>query len=220
MTRIAIVGDVHGHWNLVYDKLGKDNIELILQLGDTGIFSSLDTAKRINRHHETPLDFFPYLYVDKQIPIQTLFIRGNHEDFDFLDQYKGEIPNLEYLAQGSVISIDCIRFGVLGGNYSPKYFTSTKLPSSRRKHFTIHEINSLKEQDFDILLSHEGPYSNDQVNGIPVITELVQEKQPVYNFHGHLHFYYKTIIGNTEVIGLAGVDSHMESIYVFDTEKF
>lgn len=99
VTRIAVVGDVHGHLELLYGILGRWQretrvpIDLILQVGDLGAMpESLDRAT--TRHatrdpEELGFGLFagdspPASLLDPRPPL--VFIPGNHEDFEFLSR--------------------------------------------------------------------------------------------------------------------------------------
>ncbi len=98
---IAVVGDVHGHLALMYAILGRwqretgERIDLILQVGDLGAFpdrSRIDRATRRYAERDPEelgfADFAglapPTTRMDPRPPL--VFIPGNHEDFEFLDE--------------------------------------------------------------------------------------------------------------------------------------
>ena len=98
---IAIVGDVHGHLELMYAVLGRWQeesgrpIHLILQCGDMGAFvpgSQLDRATR-RWSEQDPEELGFGQFAGDKVPRTLLdprpalvFIPGNHEDFAMLDQ--------------------------------------------------------------------------------------------------------------------------------------
>jgi hypothetical protein len=99
--RIAIVGDVHGHLELMYAILGRwqressERLDLILQCGDMGSYRSVEGVDSATRRHaerdpeEMGFAAFagptpPATALDPRPPL--VFIPGNHEDFAFLEE--------------------------------------------------------------------------------------------------------------------------------------
>ena len=74
---------------------------------------------------------------------ETLFIKGNHEDFDWLAAQKSSeiLPNLHYLRNGQVFEItagsEAVRVAGIGGCYGPSNYqrVSTSLYGSARRHY-------------------------------------------------------------------------------------
>ncbi|XYI03622.1 metallophosphoesterase [Sorangium sp. So ce1128] len=117
---IAVLGDVHGHLTLVYQLLRRWQretgraLDLILQVGDLGAFPPpfrLDRAtKRFAESDPDELGFAAYhdgspeadailgpdVPPDQRISADLVFIRGNHEDFEFLAEagagYDAPVP--------------------------------------------------------------------------------------------------------------------------------
>ncbi|MBR6034297.1 MAG: metallophosphoesterase [Clostridia bacterium] len=104
---------------------------------------------------------------------------GNHDGFDVLKYYGLEDLN------GKTINVNGIRIGGIQGSFRYK---SEDFPS-----FTHAEsIKFLdKMEETDILLSHAGPYLNDNTdivhNGLKGITEYLYKNRVPYNIHGHNH---------------------------------
>ncbi len=215
MTRIAICGDNHGHFDLMYEKAQALNPDVIIQVGDTGMFPNPEKADDASKRHGVPVDFIRYLKGEKKIPVKTYLFQGNHEDFDFLEGKDGEIiPGLIFVPQGRVIRVNGTRFGVLGGNYSPTFYNADRLSQSRRRHFTRRHVEAIEQQGFDVLLSHDGPKTCSLPRGCQEITDLIERTQPSYAYHGHHHYSYETNIGDTKVVGLDKVDSQGRCIKV------
>lgn len=104
---VAVVGDVHGHLELMYAILGRwqmesgRHIDLILQVGDLGAFvaeSTLDSATRKHAARDPEeLGFAPFAEesppstpLDPRPPL--VFIPGNHEDFSYLERCDRAAP--------------------------------------------------------------------------------------------------------------------------------
>ncbi len=220
MIKIAIAGDVHGRFDLLFEKAKALGVDVLLQLGDTGIFPDPSKADPASRRHGIPLDFQPYLTGEKGVPLSTAVIQGNHEDFDFLEDvlrnHNGFIaPHLWYIPNGSVLTVGGTRFGVLGGNYSSTFFSEKQPVGGKRKHFTQRQMETLRETGFDVLLLHDGPKSEKLPKGAAVLTDFIEETQPSRVYHGHFHWPYRTTIGKTEIIGLGHIAYGGESIVLY-----
>ncbi|MBI2102907.1 metallophosphoesterase [Candidatus Woesearchaeota archaeon] len=203
MVKIAIAGDVHGHFDILFAKAADLGADVILQVGDTGIFPDPSQVDAATRRHGACQEFLPYLQGGKPVPIPTWVIKGNHEDFEYLDSVKAKggliVPNLRYVPNGSIIELDGIRFGALGGNFSPRYFYEARPTLQRRRHFTIGELDALTVAGFDVLLLHDGPYNPERRKGSSVLTDFIRETQPSRVYHGHFHLPYHSSIGKTKL---------------------
>ncbi|MFH1652555.1 MAG: metallophosphoesterase [Pseudomonadota bacterium] len=220
MAYIAIAGDVHGALGAFYDRISKMQkaadapIAAVFQVGDFQIYSKksqIDKAVRKYGKGE-----FPQWFCDQRpAPVPTYVILGNHDDADLYYQYAGKeiVPSLHILRQGDVTSIETcgvtLNIGVLGGNYSSRYFEfkPSQLPRGRRRHYTKTHIESLAAKTpFDILLTHEAPlgfvFKHGQDIGRPEISGLISATKPRFAFFGHHHRCYAGMIGDTKIIGL------------------
>lgn len=223
--RVVFVGDIHCRLNLMYQKVQENGqVDAIFQLGDFGTFldpSRLDKGTR--KHDGFMPDFMEYYGGKREAPILTYFIKGNHEDFDFLETHENKevAKNIIYLANQAIVRPDDkIKIGVLGGNWSGKYYQREKkdIPGGRRRHFNFEDVDFFRKHHVDILLMHDCPRGvmEEEVRGSPRLTELVEEMQPRYVFHGHHNRYNRATIGKTEVIGLRTIYEEGQSVYVLE----
>ncbi len=119
---IILTADIHGHLGLGWLENELSRFELtegdhIIILGDAGIVWDE------NEHREVR-DFYDGL------PCTTLFLDGNHENFDLLDaipvteMYGGRVhrvtERIAHLMRGETYTIDGRTFFVFGGGYSAK----------------------------------------------------------------------------------------------------
>lgn len=214
---IAIFADVHGRILLAFRLCARweqetgEKIDLILQAGDMGVYpdiSRLDSATiKHARKDPSELGFSDY-FTEKRddieaILVQTtapmLFVRGNHEDHEWLDTLETQTDTAifpvdvyqrvfcmrsglpyKYAVEGESVTIVGIgRIGALPGEQDlmkPKYVQ----PYEQEK------IYDITVDTFDILLTHDT--AQDFVTfgyGMEEIRLLLDSYRPVYHFHGH-----------------------------------
>ncbi len=214
---IAVFADVHGRILLCFklcarwEKETGEKIDLILQAGDLGAFpdeARLDKATIKHAQHDpTELGFLnDFLYARPEVAAvldQTsctlIFVRGNHEDHQWLDTLEGR-------ADAPVFPVDayqrlyCLKTGVpymfkraaetltiLGvGRVAPPHEASDR----KRKHIQPDELERLYQlaPQFapDILLTHDS--AKDAIfagSGMDEIRLILDRYQPRYHFFGH-----------------------------------
>lgn len=115
-------------------------------------------------------------------PALLYWIKGNNEDFDFIqDQLEGRAPleHLHYVPNGVVQTIGALRVAGLGGTFAPTWFDAraSDLPRARRtprpggpprklgaarddkrRHFVRSEVEACRHmRGIDVFLTHEAP---------------------------------------------------------------
>lgn len=134
ILNIFFEGCCHGSLNAIYDAILKANksrckIDLLLIGGD---FQSLRTTADYNAlsvppKYRTLGDFSDYFTGKKKAPVLTIFVGGNHEASNYLQElyYGGWVaPNIYYLGKtGSVIYKNKIRISGLSGIYNQHSYT-------------------------------------------------------------------------------------------------
>ena len=80
----------------------------VLHVGDFGIWPDPARVDKATLNHEGAGAFPVWLASNRQAPRRTLFIKGNHEDFVWLDSHvSGEVlPDLFYLPNGQAFQIE------------------------------------------------------------------------------------------------------------------
>ncbi|MDQ2976165.1 MAG: metallophosphoesterase [Acidobacteriota bacterium] len=233
---IAVIGDVHGHLALMYAILGRwqkeagRRIDLILQLGDMGAFlpsSQLDQAtKKYSQRDPDELGFAefagahpPVTLLDPRPPL--VFIPGNHEDFDFLEECGRRAPQAEAIypvsQDGKICALRSGRiynFGV--GDESVRIAGVSGIAHGRQKKGR-HVRYYLSDEDalrlagagvgaIDILISHEGPnglYADEaEPVGSGALRLIIEEAHPRFAFFAHYGRAGEWRIGWTEVLGM------------------
>jgi Icc-related predicted phosphoesterase len=212
---IAIFADVHGRILLAlklcrrWEKETGQRIDLILQAGDLGAFPSLDRLDKASKRHAerdpSELGFIEYFVepcsmaeeVLADLQADVVFVRGNHEDHDFLDQKEEQVSE-----DDSVFPVDCYRrILCLKGGAVYTYEKGGELfrvlgmgrvgdTALESKYIQPHEEERALSQTHDsceILLSHDT--ARDFVTagmGSQLVWFLVHELQPVFHFFGHI----------------------------------
>ena len=224
---LCIFGDIHGDWDTTNKIMEKEPANLYLCAGD------ISDAN--------------YQYSTLNRPLWTLY--GNHENWDIVascQENKIRVGNLNFIYPGKTYEINGIRFGGLGGNYSPKFYTYQRknLPfprnkdnrngkADKRRHFVEEEVNLCKEKlcGLDIFLTHEAPSFyrknmrfSDQGSG-EIIDDLVKTIKPKLHVWGHHHRYFTGFIDNIKSIGLAypkvsylKINLTQEKIFLIETQ--
>ncbi len=187
---MAAVGDTHGNlgvmWRMAqqWQEEAGTEIDFIFQVGDFGVFPdeehldhpSRKYAERHGQSIEAAVGDFPYLLTGEMtVPIPTYFIKGNHEDQEFLLSLEREVgsyrlshpievvPNLFYVPDGCIFELEGLRIAGWGGCWGAKtfpmgYWSNSRLQSPRRlNHMTRDVFERLIRQRFDVLVTHDGP---------------------------------------------------------------
>jgi hypothetical protein len=212
---VAVFADVHGRVLLVFKLCRRweqetgERIDLILQAGDLGVFPDQDRLdKAFRRHAErdpSELGFMEYFVepcsmgekVLADLQANLIFVRGKHEDHDFLDQQERRVSEDE-----RIFPVDCYRrvFCLKGGavfSYEKQGQTlrvlgmtreggTSSKPTSIQQHKEDRAPSHLPGS-CDILLSHDIA-RNFVTEGIgsQLIRSLVHHLQPTYHFFGRI----------------------------------
>src|ERR1700687_2448493 len=122
-------GDIHGAMNRLYHVFAFEaslgvRFDYVLHVGDFGIWPDPRRIDKVTRHHDGVGDFPAWLRENRGAPRPTLLIKGNHEDFVWLDAHQDAevLPALAALRNGSTVDIQArgvggIRVGGAGGCY-------------------------------------------------------------------------------------------------------
>ncbi|WP_415383189.1 metallophosphoesterase family protein [Halosimplex sp. TS25] len=168
------------------------------------------------------------------LPAPTWFVAGNNEDFDVIDALRSAVTDGEdpepgpagvrnvHLLAGQLAEVDDLTVLGLSGNYAPtRYdFDRAELSGDRRRHFTRadveHAIDSGRDADVDVLLTHEAPHgliSYGYDPGSDPIDELIDAVEPSLCLVGHHHRHAEMTVAESRVVSLAPA---WESYYDLD----
>ena len=163
---IYLAADIHGHIRLEWLKFQLSQVQLIesdylIILGDAGIIWSKTEHLEVRAYYEG-------------LPCKTLFLDGNHENFDLIYEYPikefcgGWVHQISdklfHLMRGEIYRIDGETFFVFGGGFSLKKLTNSSPVYVWEQEMPTEEeykngIQNLKQKGFtvDYVLTHVAP---------------------------------------------------------------
>ena len=182
--RVAIEGCCHGCLDQIYRSISKKKVDLLIICGDfQSIRNRMDLqSMSVPDKYKKMGNFQDYYSGKKKAPVFTIFIGGNHEASNYLEELKhgGFVaPNIYYMGRTSVMWYKGLRIGGLSGVYWKKDFMdlapqSYRFPYDRS---TIRSIYHYRKDDYlklylleksnkMVMISHdwpEGIYDNGDV---------------------------------------------------------
>lgn len=152
---IALLGDIHGSVEALLSgarSAHKSGATLLIQVGDFGVYPS----------------YFDALCEAADLsPIPIYFIDGNHEHYPMVRSWPSSTPttfgtDLTYIPRGTVLELDGLRVGFLGGAGSIDYAYRTAggdwFPDDEQ--IKDHEVERLVASGpVDVLVTHTPPRS-------------------------------------------------------------
>jgi len=223
---LCAAGDIHGALDRLYaDVLDFEraihvSFDWVLHVGDFGIWPDAHRVDQATRHHDGAGDFPKWIADARVAPRQTVFIKGNHEDFEWLDaRPTREVhPGLHYLRNGEVFELtaegESLRLGGIGGCHGPSNFErpSRSLAGSSKRHYTRDEIERLSvRSDLDIVMTHDAAkgvrfprhrrgegFESDAAG----LDELLARTKPRVCFFGHHHTRLDADVHGVPCVGL------------------
>jgi len=205
---IAVFGDVHGNLFGMYElckswqQEKKERIDLVLQTGDMGLWSSFEQMDKATKKHfakdESELASAAYLSSKQTSVIETWFCHGNHENFPLLADKEGQAVDpagrIIFLATGSVREFhkgnEHLRVAALGGmeyrfgkfpipsNDQGEALDWIKPPFGRvQKYLHPPSLERLQKEhpQVDVLLLHDAPLNKGLRNKFPTGSKRLTE---------------------------------------------
>ncbi|MGH8902477.1 MAG: metallophosphoesterase family protein [Egibacteraceae bacterium] len=227
--KLGLIGDIHGRVFhtlaavLAWQSVLNEKLDLVIQVGDLGAFPDPDrldpATSRFAREDPTELDFSRLLNADSELEPVLLdarrqlarpihFIRGNHEDREWLDELHirqsapvSAVDRFDlfwHVADGTVLDFESVRIAFLGGIETTDT-TECIDPEAYR------ELMMVPAGSIDLLVTHDAPFGigtyRDRIQGSPMISALVETLQPRYHVAGHYHH-------------MAGPKTYGETVYL------
>jgi hypothetical protein len=226
---LCAAGDIHGGLDRMYsDVLAFESslgvrFAAVLHVGDFGIWPDPQRVDRATRRHEGAGDFPRWYMERREAPRPTVFIPGNHEDFEFLTPYTQPtalLPGLTYLPNGSSTTVEAngerLRVGGVGGCFGPETYRrpAAKLHARERRHYCREHIDALIRRSthgrLDVLMTHDAPTGvrlprhngGALVSPAEGLADLVKATRPRVCLFGHHHTRVDAEIHGVRCIGL------------------
>ncbi|XP_038154414.1 lariat debranching enzyme [Cyprinodon tularosa] len=176
--KIAVEGCCHGELDKIYEtieyleKKEAIKVDLLLCCGDFQAVRNEGDLKcmAVPSKYRTMQTFYKYYSGEKKAPVLTIFIGGNHEASNHLQElaYGGWVaPNIYYLGYAGVVRYKGIRIGGLSGIFKSNDFRKGhhEFPpydqETLRSVYHIRNIEVFKlkqvQMPIDIFLSHDWP---------------------------------------------------------------
>ncbi|CAG0881388.1 unnamed protein product [Darwinula stevensoni] len=175
VVRVAVVGCAHGELDIIYDRVRNhrgDPIDLLICCGDFQATRNLSDLKcmAVPLKYAAMCSFYKYYSGEKQAPVLTLFIGGNHEASNHLQEfpYGGWVaPNIYFMGYAGVVQFKGLRIGGLSGIYKghdyltghhefPPYNESAKRSVYHVRNLEVFRLRQLSKAP-DIMISHDWP---------------------------------------------------------------
>ncbi|XP_037937095.1 lariat debranching enzyme [Teleopsis dalmanni] len=176
--KIAVEGCAHGELEKIYEtildieKAENIKIDVLLCCGDFQATRNLEDMQTmaVPDKYKDMCTFYKYYSGERVAPILTIFIGGNHEASNHLQElpYGGWVaPNIYYLGYAGVVRLNGIRIGGISGIYKSHdylrgrfeycpYSESTKKSVYHVRQLEVFRLNQLSN-DMDIFISHDWP---------------------------------------------------------------
>lgn len=250
---LAVLGDIHGHfqpaarlltaWMETHGRM----LDACLQVGDcmpvrNAVDMEFAAAREAKYRYAT--DFERYLSGELIFPCPLLFIGGNHDPYNWLDEQPsgGWLTDwLYYLGRNTSTEHEGLNICAVSGIWHPEKSLAKDRPlmpkthtAADRKEYTYFlkaEVDSLitmQETDVpcDVLLLHDWPQGLDRrpFIGNPAAKEAITRIAPRWTFCGHLHRYHEGYVAGHRVICLNALmgpgddcsPANGPALYVFD----
>ncbi|PIK49935.1 putative lariat debranching enzyme A isoform X1 [Apostichopus japonicus] len=176
--KISVEGCCHGELDKIYDSIihiqetKGITIDLLLCCGDfQAVRNEADMeCMSVPKKYRQIQTFYKYYSGEKKAPVLTIFIGGNHEASNYLQElpYGGWVcPNIYYMGYAGIINYGGVRIGGLSGIFKGKDYQRgrfEKTPYSDDAIRSIYHIRNLEvfrlkqvRQPLDIMMSHDWP---------------------------------------------------------------
>lgn len=176
--KIAVEGCCHGELDKIYETIGflenKDGVkvDLLLCCGDFQAVRNEGDMKcmAVPAKYRSMQTFYKYYSGEKKAPVLTIFIGGNHEASNHMQElpYGGWVaPNIYYLGYAGIVRYKGIRIGGASGIFKSHDYRKGHHelppynPDTLRSVYHIRNVEVFKlkqiQMPMDIFLSHDWP---------------------------------------------------------------
>jgi len=179
--KIAVEGCTHGELEKTYQTIKQieeqegTKVDLLLCCGDFQSTRNLSdlACMACPDKYKSMCSFYKYYSGEAIAPVLTIFIGGNHEATNYLQElaYGGWVaPNIYYLGYAGVVEVNGVRIGGLSGIYKghdylhghyekAPYDDSTMRSAYHIRNVDVFRLKQLADMSPDIMLSHDWPRS-------------------------------------------------------------
>ncbi|EDV40385.1 uncharacterized protein Dana_GF23959 [Drosophila ananassae] len=176
--KIAVEGCAHGELERIYDtiegieKESGTKIDLLLCCGDFQSTRNLEDLQTmaVPKKYLDICTFYKYYSGERVAPVLTIFIGGNHEASNYLQElpYGGWVaPNIYYLGYAGVVNVNGVRIAGVSGIFKghdflrghheyPPYTESTCRSVYHVRQLEVFRLKQLSGK-IDIIISHDWP---------------------------------------------------------------
>lgn len=209
---IYLVSDIHGHLRLDWLKAQLNKIILVesdylIILGDAGIIWSKTDYQEVRAYYDG-------------LPCKTLFLDGNHENFDLICEYPikefcgGQVHQISeklfHLMRGEIYCIAGKMFFVFGGgfsvkkltNSSPVYVWEQEMPTEKEYKNGIGNLCRV-QFNVDYVLTHVAPTRFAEKIGVKLVPQEKELNDYLQDISERLHYkkwyfghYHKDVSSN------------------------
>ncbi|MFJ5228258.1 metallophosphoesterase [Kitasatospora sp. NPDC088391] len=233
MSRVLVVGDVHGEFLLLAERVAAVRaaygpLDAVLAVGD--VEANRDEVDAAGVHGPAKyrrLGDFPFVATGElALGAPLFFIGGNHEPWPALDAAgPGEwAPGVRFLGRAGVTEVAGLRVAFLSGIHSARVTDAARPVRTSvrdRTYYTAAEVARLSAEGrrvpggVDVLLTHDWPAGllpagapGERPVGRPELRSLVERLRPRHHFCGHMHRPLDARIGSTTVTCLSILRDH------------
>ncbi|XP_064598274.1 lariat debranching enzyme-like [Liolophura sinensis] len=176
--KIAVEGCCHGELDKIYETLAyledvnSIKVDLLLICGDfQAVRNKADLhCMAVPPKYQHMNTFYKYYSGEKKAPVLTVFIGGNHEASNYLQEllYGGWVaPNIYYMGYANVIQFGGLRIAGLSGIYKANHYSLGHFErppysdNSKRSAYHIRNLDVFRlkqiSRPLDICMSHDWP---------------------------------------------------------------
>jgi lariat debranching enzyme len=178
-VNIAVEGCCHGQLDDIYrcitrhEASGNPKVDILLICGDFECVRDLNDLNclAVPQKYRKLNTFHQYVTGEKVAPVLTVFVGGNHEASNILQElyYGGWVaPNIYFLGFAGSIRFGGLRISGVSGIYNgrhyqcghfeyPPYSEDTKRSIYHTRELEIFRLSHLPKNETDIMLSHDWP---------------------------------------------------------------
>jgi lariat debranching enzyme len=182
---IAVEGCCHGELDAIYDRLLKHGeksgrvVDLLVCCGDFQSIRNIADfhSLAVPQKYRALGSFFRYYSGEKRAPIPTIFVGGNHEASQALQElyYGGWVaPNIYYLGAAGVVNFNGVRIAGISGIYKSHDYPMGRFERPPYDHSSLRSVYHVRSLDvyrlkclsssrrLDLMLSHDWPQGVEQ----------------------------------------------------------